>query len=281
MSIDFRKCLYALSDVVMNRPPPLRIFDQIYMKLPDMLLQAEMIGRWFDDKEVVFIGDGDAIALTVVHLGKQELIRGLPRRIHVLDFDERIVLSIQKFARINDLSDLITAELYNVADPVLDKHCGSFDAFYTNPPWGSFNDGISVIAFVTRGIECVKSDALGCIVIGDHPDYPWTHEVLTKTQGHVFKEGFQIAEMLPCFHKYHLDDNPDLTSCSLLIRRKGIEVKAYDSKPLPEEDLENFYGYKAPLRAQYIKDLCEGGKYLSRDVKIIPLGSSLNGSNSE
>ena len=48
MAIDFRACLYALSDVVINRPPPLRHVDQIYMKLPDMLLQAEFIGRWFD-----------------------------------------------------------------------------------------------------------------------------------------------------------------------------------------------------------------------------------------
>ncbi len=35
--IDFRSCLYALSDVIMNRPRPLRIFDQLKMKLPDML----------------------------------------------------------------------------------------------------------------------------------------------------------------------------------------------------------------------------------------------------
>ena len=38
-------CRNALSDVIINRPPPLRHFDQIYMKLPDMLLQAELIGR--------------------------------------------------------------------------------------------------------------------------------------------------------------------------------------------------------------------------------------------
>ncbi len=36
--IDFRSRLYALSDVIKNRPRPLRIFDQIDMKLPDMLL---------------------------------------------------------------------------------------------------------------------------------------------------------------------------------------------------------------------------------------------------
>ena len=43
------------------------------MKLPDMLLQAEVIGRWFADKNVVFIGDGDAIGLTLIHLSTQIL----------------------------------------------------------------------------------------------------------------------------------------------------------------------------------------------------------------
>jgi hypothetical protein len=60
--IDFRSCLYGLSDVIINRPTPLRLFDQIYMKLPDMLLQAELTARWCDGKSVLYIGDGDAIA---------------------------------------------------------------------------------------------------------------------------------------------------------------------------------------------------------------------------
>ncbi len=29
--MDFRSCLYGLSDVIINRPTPLRVFDQIYM----------------------------------------------------------------------------------------------------------------------------------------------------------------------------------------------------------------------------------------------------------
>ena len=86
-SIDFRGCLYALSDVIINRPTPLRVFDQIYMKLPDMLLQAELISRWFNEKRVAFIGDGDAVALTLAHLSSQDLLRGRPERIEVFDFD--------------------------------------------------------------------------------------------------------------------------------------------------------------------------------------------------
>jgi hypothetical protein len=106
-SVDFRRCLYALSDVIINRPRPLRIFDQIHMKLPDMLLQAELMSRWFDKKRIVFIGDGDAVALSVAHLGVQLLLPGLPEHITVLDFDERVVNSILLFAEHHGLKNRI------------------------------------------------------------------------------------------------------------------------------------------------------------------------------
>jgi predicted methyltransferase len=116
MGIDFRACLYALSDVIINRPPPLRLFDQIFMKLPDMLLQAELISRWFKDNDVVFVGDGDAIALSLVHLGAQQLLPSMPKHVTVLDFDERVVNSINHFAGHSELKALVHSELYNVAD---------------------------------------------------------------------------------------------------------------------------------------------------------------------
>ncbi len=132
--IDFRSCLYALSDVFINRPKPLRTFDHIYMKLPDMLLQAELTARWCDGKSVLFIGDGDAIALSMMHLAYQGHIKGKPSHVTVLDFDERIVNSINHFARTYSLADRIHAELYNVAEPLPRDHWAKYDAFYTNPP---------------------------------------------------------------------------------------------------------------------------------------------------
>ena len=60
--IDLRECLNAISDVVNNRPTPLREFDQIYMKSADMLLQVDHISRHFDGKKVIFIGYADATA---------------------------------------------------------------------------------------------------------------------------------------------------------------------------------------------------------------------------
>ena len=41
MKFDLRNAINSISDVVMNRPAPLREFDQIYMKVADMVIQAE------------------------------------------------------------------------------------------------------------------------------------------------------------------------------------------------------------------------------------------------
>jgi predicted methyltransferase len=268
--IDFRSCLYGLSDVIINRPSPLRLFDQIYMKLPDMLLQAELTAQWCTGKTVLYIGDGDAIALAMMHLSKLDLIKGKPEHVTVLDFDERIVNSVNHFARQYDMADRIYAELYNVADPLPEKHWGRYDAFYTNPPWGASNAGDSVRAFVERGIEGVKPSALGFIIIGDHSDFAWTHQVLRTTQELTFEKGFCVAEMIHEFHRYHLDDSPELTSCCLVVKRLEVEIGPYKSKRLSKDRLDNFYGADSPLLVHYVRDLINGGKLDSRDYQTEP-----------
>ena len=45
MQYDLKAALNAISDVVQNRPLPLREFDQIYMKVGDMVEQAQH-WRW-------------------------------------------------------------------------------------------------------------------------------------------------------------------------------------------------------------------------------------------
>ncbi|SDH78112.1 Protein of unknown function DUF43 [Paraburkholderia steynii] len=121
MNFDLRNAINAISDVVQNRPPPLREFDQIYMKVADMVVQAEYVARVFDGKDVVFVGDGDGIALSAAHLKAQDVISYGPKSITLLDFDERIVQSFRRFGeKLRDRVQ-ISAHLYNVADPLPDE----------------------------------------------------------------------------------------------------------------------------------------------------------------
>jgi len=267
--IDLRKAINLISDVVVNRPQPIREVDQIYMKHADMLLQVEHVSKWMNGKRVIFIGDGDGISLCIAHLQSQGIIDSNVQSILVLDFDERIVNSVNSFAQSNRINDLISAKLYNVADPLPEEYWQKYDVFYCNPPYGSSNNGFSIQAFMQRGIEATCGNAIGCVVIADYEGLAWTQDVIYNTQKMALESGFIIHEMLPSFHSYHLDDVPDLTSCSIIFNRIKFDSSDYSSKPLPKEYLENFYGSGQPLKIMYIKDLTEGGTKPVFDYELV------------
>jgi predicted methyltransferase len=273
MALDIREALNTISDVVQNRPAPLREFDQIYMKVGDLVIQAEFIARKFDGLDVVFIGDGDSISLCTIHLRQKEIFGYGPRHITVLDFDERIVNSVNYFARDNDLANKIEAVLYNVCDPLPENYWRASDAFYTNPPWGASNDGKSVTAFVHRGIEATKPKGMGAIVIGDNEEVGWTGQVLFRTQVMLINTGFIVSEMIPCLHRYHLDDSPELTSCCMLARDINAQTSYAKSEPLSAEELANFYGRNNPLKVRYVKERpsLNLGKAQDGSYELIPL----------
>ena len=242
----------AISDVVQNRPRPLRIFDQIYMKTGDMVLQSEFVASWADKKRLAFIGDGDAISVCVAYLQKREIIDYGPSRITVFDFDERIVQAVKRFADKERLEHL-DAVLYNCLDEF--PQPGKFDYFYTNPPWGASNNGESVNVFAQRGLEAVGYDGTGMIVIADDEELAWAKQVLASAQMFAAQSGFFVSRMMPRMHLYHLDDNPDLKSCNLIISalpENGREVKSF---PITDTNrLENFYGKGQAPRVKYVRE---------------------------
>jgi predicted methyltransferase len=254
MEFDLRKAINAISDVVQNRPAPIREFDQIYMKVADMVIQAEYVARVFNNKDVVFVGDGDGIALSAAHLKAQNVINYGPKSITLLDFDERIVNSVRRFGEKLHPKIEISAHLYNVAEALPQEHFGAYDGFHINPPWGASNSGESVIAFFERGSQATKEKSLGIVVIADDPDLLWTQEVLRDTQRRAIELGYVVSELLPQLHSYHLDDAPDLRSCSCLFRRIDPALMQTASEPLELARLENFYGKSSPLRFRYVRE---------------------------
>ena len=250
--IDLRAALNAVSDVVQNRPRPLRELDQIYMKTGDMVLQSELVARWADGKRLAFIGDGDAISVCVAYLRKRGIIGYGPSKIVVFDFDERICRAVTRFADTERL-DGLEARLYNCIDPI--TTAPPFDCFYTNPPWGASNEGASVRLFVRRGIETVVYRGEGMVVVADDEELAWPQVVLAKTQRFALDSGFYVQRMMSRVHQYHLDDAPQLRSCNLMLKAlpgntpQGPSVAVTD----PAE-LENFYGRESSLRVRYVRE---------------------------
>jgi N4-bis(aminopropyl)spermidine synthase len=252
--LDLRRAVNAISDVIQNRPLPIREFDQIYMKAGDMVMQSEYIARRFDGKDLIFIGDGDSISLCIAYMQHRELFSYGPRRIQLVDFDERIVRAVERFADQERLSDRITARLYNCIDALPTDLMGQFDAFYTNPPWGASNDGESVKVFAERGIEALRSEGEGVIVIADDPKVDWSRRVLKEVQAFTNSMGFYVQEMQSQVHLYHLDDAPDLRSCNLFIRSEPERVPVPKSYRLHGQRLEHFYGKEKRMYVQYVRE---------------------------
>lgn len=252
--IDLRDAMNAVSDVIQNRPRPIRQFDQIYMKAGDMVIQSEFVARWANGKRLVFVGDGDAISVCVAYLKNRDVFEYGPSKVMVLDFDERIVNAVKRFADKERLENL-DARLYNALD-ALPADLVEFDCFYTNPPWGQYNDGESINVFVDRGVEAVCGQGEGLVVIADDKEISWSQEVLAKVQTHAASRGFFVARMQPELHLYHLDDAPDLRSCNLLFRARPQNERSRDSKAVTEQNrLENFYGRSKAPRAKYVREL--------------------------
>lgn len=251
--IDLKAAMNAISDVIQNRPRPLREFDQIYMKAADMVFQSEFVSRWADGSRLTFLGDGDSISVCVAYLKARGIVDFGPSRITVYDFDERMVGAINRFADRERLDNL-EAVLYNCLDSVPDHT--KFDRFYTNPPWGASNGGESVNVFVQRGMELLHFDGEGVVVIADRDDdLPWTADVLANVQAFASRKGFYVSCLMPGLHAYHLDDNPELRSCNLMLRsRPGNEISP-DSQPIRDTDrLQNFYGQGVRPKVRYVRE---------------------------
>ncbi len=251
MSIDLRLALNALSDVVTNRPLPLREFDQIYMKMGDMVVHAEFIARRCKG-QLVFVGDGDAIGLSLMHLVHEKVLDYGPDKVTLLDFDERMVNSVLRFAEDAGFAERVHALLYNVIDPVPEGLRGTFDGFHINPPWGQHNDGESVVVFLERAVSLTRVGGVGVVVIADDSRLPWTNRVLARTQQEALRLGLVLEQMIPTMHSYHLDDAPELKSCAMVFRK--VSESQLGNEPLSDERLEHFYGRSQSLRIQYVRE---------------------------
>lgn len=252
LGVDLRAAVNAISDVIQNRPLPLRIFDQIYMKAGDMVEQSDFVARWSDKKRLAFIGDGDAIGICVAYLKARDIVQYGPADITVFDFDERICSAVERFAD-RERIDNLHATLYNCLDPFPGP--SDFDCFYTNPPWGASNGGESVCTFMRRGMEAIGQSGEGIVVIADDDELEWPKRVLARVQQFALGAGFFVQAMMPKMHLYHLDDAPELMSCNLVFKSIDRQKAAVRSESITDaKTLENFYGQGASPRVRYVRE---------------------------
>jgi hypothetical protein len=227
------------------RPKALRDFDQIPMHSRDLIRQARRIAPQLADKNVAFVGDYDGTSIVLALLSKLGLAR--PRRMLLLDFDERILQAYAELAERYRFGNLLGFSLYNVFEPLPHGLNGQFDWFYTNPPYGSNNHGASGRLFITRGCELVHpTNGRGCIILPDDPVREWSQRGMLETQQFLSEHGWLVREKSLGLHGYMLDDDPSLRSSQMIISRVGggskWPVMPWSGRKVDSREIPWFYG---------------------------------------
>ena len=249
LSIELNRAFIDAAEIVAKkRPPSLRQFDQISMATIDLARQVKLVQPLLAGRRVVFMGDNDGASLVLGLLG----VNGyeLPSEMLLLDFDRRILANARAMAQQFGFSDRLDAYAYNAFEPVPSNLVGKYDVFYTNPPYGRANDGLSVRLFVARGMELCHSrgSACGCVILPDDAAQAWTRRVMLSTQSYILDSGWEVREKLNGLHRYELPNNPGLTSGMLWIddvaARQGVPLPAFYGRPVAVEEITHFYGTK-------------------------------------
>ncbi len=243
------------------RPTALRIYDQIPMKSRDLVRQVKLVAPYLAGKSIVFMGDYDSTSLIIGLLASWKSIRA-PAYMLLLDFDERLLRVARNMAERYGFRGLLDVRLYNAFDPVPLELIGKFDWFYTNPPYGCHNLGESARLFITRGCELVSQDgASGCIILPDDGLRPWTRAAMYATQRFLCEHGWTIDEKINKLHQYHLDDDHELASSVILIKRDNrfhsniFCAMPYAGRKVDFDEIPCFYGRNVPTPyPQYILD---------------------------
>lgn len=229
------------------RPPSLRAFDQIPMRSSDLLRQAKLLAPRIANSRVAFVGDSDGLSLLLGLLGARSDVR--PAALHLLDFDERLLKAALDVADQRGFGDLLHIWRYNVFDPVPAALEGCCDFFVTNPPYGMRNEGASARLFIARGTELITpSSGQGGIILPDDPARPWTEQAMSKTLKFLEHHGWVPQDRQRAFHRYHLDDDPELASDFVLVARAlgAAAPSPYTGRRVDVTEIPHFYGHGTP-----------------------------------
>lgn len=112
--------------VARRRPRTTTVYDQGYMTMNSVFRRVSLIARMGDagGKRIAILGDDDLVSVALC-------LAAEPRQVTVFEIDERLVAFIGEVAA--ELSLPITADRWDLRDPLPAKYKGQFDSFITDP----------------------------------------------------------------------------------------------------------------------------------------------------
>ena len=253
----YKKCAEVVKN---NRPKPRWRYDQVFMLEDSMIYQAKKYYKYLENKNIVFLGDGDGASIYYGLLLKYGLVKNV-NNITVLDFDERILNYHKKIYNENNLADYYKLSLlkYNVLNPISINLKNKFDFFYINPPYGAFNNGNSIIAWIHRCLDLCSDNCMGCLIIPCDENYSWSVNNIKYIKKFFKEKGFNIIKEELNIHDYDFGGTSDLKSSTFIVEKKRKVKSEYSNLELPNEFKENLYGKPRDIPNYIIDDNSEYG----------------------
>ncbi|AMX84397.1 methyltransferase [Geobacillus subterraneus] len=190
----FDSVLAAFQDIAAMRPKATPDFDQGYVtpettvrRLALMAQQGDLMGR-----DILLLGDDDLTSIAAA-------LSGLPRRICVLDVDERIITFIRDVARDRGW-DHVHAEVYDVRDELPSHLRGQFDVFFTDP----VDTVKGLLLFLSRCTEGLRGPGAAGYFGLSYLEASWRK--WRQIQQGILDMGYAITDMLGAFQDYLLED---------------------------------------------------------------------------
>jgi N4-bis(aminopropyl)spermidine synthase len=190
----FDRVLADFQDIVAMRPKATPDFDQGYVtpettvrRLALMAQQGDLVGR-----DILLLGDDDLTGIAAA-------LSGLPRRICVLDVDERIISFIRDVARDRGW-DHVHAEVYDAQDGLPSHLRGQFDVFFTDP----VDTVKGLLLFLSRCTEGLRGPGAAGYFGLSYLEASWRK--WRQIQQGILDMGFAITDMLGAFQDYLLED---------------------------------------------------------------------------
>lgn len=215
LSPKFARVLTEFEELARQRPEATPEFDQGYVTPEVTVLRVALMARRGDlaGRDLLLLGDDDLTSLAAA-------LSGLPRRILVLEVDERLVNFINDTARRRGW-DHVRAARYDARDALPEDVRGRFDVFFTDP----VETVPGLLLFLSRCAEALRGPGAAGYFGLSHLES--SKAKWRRIQQGILEMGFAITDGLPDFQEYHIDR----------VRERGYRVATEAPVPLPEPDV--------------------------------------------
>ena len=185
----FEEVLKEYPKIAEERPEAIEKYDQGFISLDGVIKRVEFVFERGDllKTEIFVVGDDDLFSLA-------SALTGFPKRIFVVDIDERLIDFINRKA--DEYGLPVSAEVYDVQQAFPNELKGKFDVFVTDPV--ETLPGIKL--FLSRGVSTLKG--IGCSGYFGLTTLEASRRKWYEIQRMIHEMGFVITDIRRKFNVY-------------------------------------------------------------------------------